>query len=352
MPNAIFHMGSYYLLPDDLPIFEAFLDDLHSRTLPATYRLLRLKEENRITESGKVSPGFSLTPCFLSGYKDWYADVRIDRLDDVFPVSIERIPLKEYDLRLREVIGRTCEGCVICKPPTARAQSLQSYRERLSLNGTCFFRWEEKPLPRIFGEGLGWLGGGFMRLKYAQKDAEALRQHLKEHTRILCESAEKVELPDGSGQLNVTLKKKELLPPYLMQAVGHCIHGLTGSFRIAAPTPEVTSEALLALVAQSEAFRAECKKYGAALAFLTWNRQDKGRVAAFLEEQEKHLCLHTLCLEEGRASLLLLDLPLAMSTLRFHVPMLEAFGTQIAVHGQSFSRRYAVSFDMPYEPLD
>lgn len=41
-----------------------------------------------------------------------------------------------------------------------------------------------------------------------------------------------------------------------------------------------------------------------------------------------------------------------MSTLRFHAPMLEAFGTQIAVHGQSFSRRYAVSFDMPYEPLD
>lgn len=352
MPNAIFHMGSYYLLPDDLPTFEAFLADLHSRTLPATYRLLRLKEENRITASGKVAPGFCLAPCFLTGYKDWYADVPICDAGDVFPVQVERIPLKEYDLRLREVIQHTCEGCVICKPPTARAQSLQPYRERLSLNGTCFFRWEEKPLPRVFGEGLGWLGGGFMRLKYAQKDAEELRQHLKEHTRILCESAEKVELPDGSGQLNVTLKKKELLPPYLMLAVGHYIHGLTDSFRIAAPTPDVTSEALLALVAQGETFRAECKKYGAALAFLTWNGQDGGRVAAFLEEQEKHLFLHTLCLEDGCASLLLLDLPLAMSTLRFHAPMLEAFGTQIAVHGQSFSRRYAVSFDMPYEPLD
>lgn len=282
MPKAIFHMGSYYLLPEEFPTFEAFIADLRSHELPATYRLLRLKEENRITDSGKVVPGVCMAPCFLSGYKDWYADVRLDSPDDVYPVEAERIPLKEYDRRLREAIARTCGGCLGCKPPTARAQSLQSYRERLSLNGVCFFRHEEKPAPRAFADGLGWLGGGFIRLRYAQKDAEELRELIRQHTRILCESAEKVELPDGSGQLNVTLKKKELLPPYLMLAIGHYIHGLTGSFRIAAPTPEVTSKALLALVAQGEAFRAECKKYGAALAFLTWNGQDGGRVATFL----------------------------------------------------------------------
>ena len=107
MPNAIFHMGSYYLLPDGLPTFEAFLADLRSRALPATYRLLRLKEENRITASGKVSPGFCLAPCFLSGYKDWYADVPIRDGGDVFPVQVERIPLKEYDLRLHAAEVRT-----------------------------------------------------------------------------------------------------------------------------------------------------------------------------------------------------------------------------------------------------
>lgn len=353
MPNAIFHMGSYYLLPGELPTFEAFMADLRSRGLPATCRLIRLKEENRITDSGKVAPGFCLAPCFLSGYKDWYADVRIDSPDDVYPVEAERIPLKEYDRRLREVIARTCDGCLGCKPPTARAQSLQDYRERLSLSGVCFFRYEEKPAPRAFAEGLEWLGGGFMRLRYALKDAEALREHLKEHTRILCESAEKVQLPDGSMQLTVTLKKKELLPPFLMQAVGHYIHGLTGSFRVETATvPAVSPEDALSLVHHGEAFRKECRKYGVSLAELIWDGQDGGRVDDLLWTMNRSCLLYPLHITAGRSILLLMDTANSLKALRFHAPMLEAFGTRIAVHSELGSRRYTVSFDMPFETLD
>ena len=42
MPNAIFHRGSYLLLPGEFPTYEAFMADLRSRELPATYRLLPL----------------------------------------------------------------------------------------------------------------------------------------------------------------------------------------------------------------------------------------------------------------------------------------------------------------------
>ena len=58
MLNAIFHWGHYLLLPEAFATFGDFMADLRSRELPATYEMILLKEENRITASGKVVPGF------------------------------------------------------------------------------------------------------------------------------------------------------------------------------------------------------------------------------------------------------------------------------------------------------
>lgn len=355
MPNAIFHKDSYFLLPEKFPTLEAFMDDLRSRELPATYPMTRLKEENRITATGKLVTGVCMAPCFLTGYRDWVADVTIDDPAEVYPVEVERIPLRAYNQRLREAIGRTCEGCLRCKPPTARDQSLQGYHELISLNGVCPFRYETKPAPRSFGQNLGWLGGGFMRYKYAEKDAEAMRQQLRESLGLVCGSAVKTAEPDGTTLLTVTPKKKELLPPYLTLAIGHYIHSLTGTYRIQPDVqPDASPDVLLALAApeRREVFRKECKKYGVSLADLTWDANDDGRVLRMLWEQNKHSFLYPLHEAPGRALLLLMDTAEAMKALRFFTPMLETHNAAITVHGQYHSRRYAIHFDMPFHSLD
>lgn len=355
MPDAIFLRDSYLLLPEEFPTCDAFMADLRSRELPATYRMISLKEENRITATGKLVTGVCMAPCFLTGYRDWIADVTIDDPAEVYPVEVERIPLREYNRRLREAIGRTCEGCARCKPPTARDQSLQGYHELLSLNGVCPFRYEEKPAPRSFGQNLQWLGGGFMRCKYAEKDAEAMRQQIRESLCLIYDSAIKSAGPDGTTLLTVTPKKKELLPPYLTLAIGHYIHSLTGTYRIQpAVQPDTSPDALLALAApeRRETFRKECRKFGVSLADLTWDGQDEGRVMRMLWEQNRHSLLYPLYEAPGRAILLLMDTAEAMKTLRFFTPMLAAHGAAITVHGQYHSRRYTVNFDMPFESLD
>lgn len=353
MVNALFHKGEYLLLPQEFPTFSDFIADLRSREMPVTREFVRLKEENRITTSGKVVPGFCMAPCFLSGYRDWVIKVTIDDPADVYPVTAERIPLNEYNQRLREAIGRTCGGCLRCKPPTARDQTLGCYKDLLSIEGVCFFRYDEKPAPRSFGELLAFLGGGFMRLKYAEKDTEAMRLTLKESLHVLCDAAEKALQPDGTTLLTVTLKRKELLPPYLMLAAGHYLHSLTGTYRLQpSAQPDTSPDALLALIQQGEPFRKECRKYGVSLAVLTWDGRDNGRVADLLWQMNKTCLLYPLHTEPGRSLLLLMDTAVSLKQMRYHAPMLEAHAAQIDVYGPAHSRRYTVSFCMPYDPLD
>lgn len=136
MLNAIFHRGSYLLLPDDLPTHEAFMADLHSRELPATYALVPLLENNRV-RCFTVFKGFCLAPYFLSGYRDEVANVVIHDPSEVYPVQVERMTQEEYNARLRTVVESACEGCTNHKPLSPKVQSLNSYFENISLNGVC-----------------------------------------------------------------------------------------------------------------------------------------------------------------------------------------------------------------------
>jgi len=354
MLNAIFHRGSYLLLPDDLPTHEAFMADLHSRELPATYALVPLLENNRV-RCFTVFKGFCLAPYFLSGYRDEPANVVIQDPNEVYPVQIERMTQEEYNARLRTVVESACEGCTNHKPLSPKVQSLNSYFENISLNGVCPFRYEGKPAPRSFQQNIMWLGVGFMRSRYAEKTAEEIRAKLKEYLYLVYDSAEKTVQPDGTTLLTVTPKKKELLPPYLTLAIGHYISSLTNTYRIQPVVqPALSPEAILAFATpeRRETFRKECKKYGVSIAELPWDGQDDGHILRMLWEQNKHSILYPLWEGPGRAILLLMDTPEALKTLRFHTPMLEAHHAAITVHGQYHSRRYAVNFDMPYETLD
>ena len=354
MLNAIFHKGSYLLMPGDFPTFEAFMADLRSRELPATYQMIPLLEDNRV-RCFTVNKGICMAPYFLTGYRDEPIDVTISDPADVYPTQVERLTQEEYNARLRTVIEGYCEGCMGFKPLSPKVQSLNGHHEEISLNRVCFFRYESKPAPRSFGHNLRWLGGGFMRYKYAEKDAEEMRLEIKQQLYVVYDSAVKTQEPDGTTLLTVTPKKKELLPPCLALALGNYLHKLTHTYRVQPATqPELTPDALLALAApeRREAFRKECKKYGVSLADLTWDGKDDGRVTEMLWEQNKPSVLYPLWEGSGRAILLLMDTAEAMKALRFHTPLLEAHGAAITVHGQYHSRRYTVNFDMPFDSLD
>lgn len=354
MFNAIFHKNAYFLLPKEFLTCEAFMADLRSRDLPAEYQMIPLLEDYRI-RSFTVNKGICMAPYFISGYRDDPITVTINNPDDIYPTQAERLTQEEYNTRLRKLVESYCPGCLGYKPLSPKVQSLNGHHEEISLNGVCFFRYEEKPTPRSFGANLLWLGGGFMRYNFAKLDADEMRLKLKEYLYIVYASAELSALEDGTQQLTVSSKKKELLPSYLALAIGAYIDGLTGHYRIQpAIPPDTTPESFLALAApeKREAFRRECKKFGVSIAVLTWDGQDDGRVMESISLLDRHCQLCVLHAEQNRASLLLMDTAEALKAIRFRSPMLEAHGAVLTIHGQYHSRRYTVNFDMPYESLD
>ncbi|MBE5797732.1 MAG: hypothetical protein E7327_10230 [Clostridiales bacterium] len=354
MPNAIFHRGSYLLLPGEFPTYEALMADLRSRELPATYSMIPLLEDNRV-RCWTVFKGLCLAPYFLTGYRDEPSAVQISDPAEVYPAQVECLTQEEYNARLRAVINERCGGCGGYKPLSPKVQSLNAYFQHMSLDGVCLFRYESKPAPRSFGQNMQWLGGGFMRNKYAEKDAETMRQNFREWLHLSCDSAVRTTTADGTTLLTIAPKKKELLPPYLTLAVGHYVHSLTGTYRIQPDAqPDTSPDALLSLASpeRRDAFRRECKKYGVSLADLTWDGQDDGRVMRMLWEQNKHSLLYPLHEAPGRVILLLMDTAEAMKALRFHTPMLQAHSAAITVHSQYHSRRYTVNFTMPFDALD
>ena len=309
MLNAIFHQGGYFLLPDEFPTYEAFLTDLRSRALPAEYRLIPLLEDNQV-RCFTVNKGICMAPYFLSGYRDEPVSVTIQDMADVYPTQVERLSQEEYNLHLRKVIESYCDGCLGYKPLSPKVQSLNGHHEEISLNGVCFFRYEQKPSLRSFGMNLMWLGGGFMRRDFAKLDAEEMRLKLKEYLYVVYAGAELTTLEDGTQILTISPKKKELLPPYLALAIGEYVEGLIGNYRIQPDIrPNTDPETILSLAAPEhrEAFRKECKKYGVSIACLTWDGKDEGRILQALSQLNRQCRLSVLSALQNQAVLLMMD---------------------------------------------
>lgn len=354
MHNAIYYQDTYLLLPPELPEFEAFMADLRSRDLPATYRMLPLTEDNRIRRS-RVSRGVCMAPCFLSGYREEPLTVPINNPAAVYPVQVERLTQEEYNARLCEVVRGHCPGCKDYSPISGDEASLAGHHEEISLNGVCFFRWETRARPRCFGDDLQQLGDFLLRQLSGLSEQEICGE-ITFYTGLPFDGAQKVIAPDGSVTLTLRTAKASPLSPLLTWAAGRYIRFVSGGAFCMEPDPlpDLSPDALMALTAWKcrSALRKDCRRYGAALAEMTWDGQDDGRVAASLALLERKAFLSVLHAEAGRALLLLLDVPMALKELRFRTPLLEAHGAVLTVHSATNSRRYTVNFDMPYETLD
>ena len=354
MYNAIYYQDAYLLLPPELPEFGAFLADLRSRELPATYRLLPLLEDNRVRHS-RFSRGVCMAPCFLTGYRDEPLSVRIDDPSAVYPVQVELLTQEEYNARLCAVVRKCCPGCRDYTPISGNEASLAGRHEEISLNGVCSFRWETRSRPRCFSDDLKLLDAPLLRRLPGLTEQELCKE-ITLYTGLPVAIAQKVIAPDGAVTLRVQPTKPSPLFPLLTRAAGHYMQSLSGSaLRMEPhPLPDLSPEALTALTAWEcrSALRKDCRRYGAALAELTWDGQDDGRVAASLALLERKALLSVLHAEAGRAFLLMLNVPMALKELRFRTPLLEAHGAALTVHSATHSRRCTINFDMPFETLD
>ncbi len=355
MYNAIFYQDSYALLPEGFLTFEAFMADLRSRPSPVTYPMIPLLENNRI-RCGEKLRGRCMAPCFLSGVNETPFPVTIHDPEAVYPVEVERMPMDAYNARLREVILRHCPGCDGYTPIDGADESLDGHHDEISLNGVCFYRHEKKRRLIFFRDFLYLLGDAFRVEGLADQPVEDILAELKSMTDHAITAVRVNHDDDGAILLTLGCRRSDPVAPLLLSAV--CRHVRRVTDDTVRPVPgrafAVTPELLDRLLAPDmrSALRTACGKHGVALAEMTWDGSDAGRIAASLERLENLLLLHVLHMETDRAVLLLADPADALKALRYRTPMLERHGAVIAVHAEDDSRRYVISFDMPCTRID
>lgn len=352
MPNAIFLRDSYFLLPDAFPTPDAFLDDLRSRPLPATYQLVPLLENNRV-RCGTLLRGQCMAPVFLSDVPAAAMDVIINAVDEVCPATVERIPMEEYDARLREIVRRVCPGCggygVIDDTPA----TLQGHHHEVSLDGLCLFRWEGDEHPLLLAYSLRTLANGFLTDGLWSHRLTELRHAIADCTGLGIPRARRDEDLDGAHLLYLRLAEDNILAPFVLSAADAVVSRRTdGAYRLLpADDPGVAPGDLL-LPVNRTALQDACACCGCAVAELTWDGQDGWRIAESLERICRTDVLHILRMEENRAILLLLDEASALQALRYRTPLLQRHGAVCTLFGSVNVRRYTISYAMPCEIIN
>ncbi|MBQ9082289.1 MAG: hypothetical protein IJY28_02180, partial [Clostridia bacterium] len=309
MNHAIYYDGAYLLLPDNFPDYEAFLQDLCQKELPAKYRMVVLREDHQVN-SYSVVKGCSMAPYFLSGYNDAPSIVTITDKSDVYPAQVEILTQQEYNAKLRERIGQVCPGCLRFKPLSNRVQSLNGHFEEMTLDGVCMFRQESKPSPRIFREYLFFFGGFFRQFNYADKTAPEMLDTLKECLHLRYRDANLIE-ENGQKTLTVSCRKNELLTPLLTYALSRYVRKISDdTYHICSAVPFVyTEDVLNDLLSEenAEAFRKECKKYGISLSILEYDPCGAEKVHRALQPLVEHFQLFPLLQTERKTYYLMTD---------------------------------------------
>lgn len=352
MPNAIYYRDDYALLPDGFATFEAFMADLRSRPLPAAYPMIPLLEHNRV-RCGAVLRGQCMAPCFLSGMNERPLPVVIRDPDEVYPVTVERLSMAEYNARLRQVVLAHCPGCSGYTPIDDSDESLDGHHYEISLDGVCFFRHtdgQERP-PLNFG--LTVLGECFLKDGLLAQRTTDVRLALVDFTGVPYSRLRKQAMSDGSCRLHVRWKAADLLSPLVTAAADAVIRRMTEDAVCLVSTCDEppAPDALLAPENRAQ-LHADCAHYRTAVAELCWDGLDAGRVGRSLARLEQMYMLHVAELEAGRALLLLLDEAEALRGLRYRTPLLQAHGATLTLHDTQGSRACAVSWLMPFRPLD
>lgn len=349
MKNAIFCKGAYLLLPEAFPTFQSFMEDLRSKSLPAEYNMVVLRENHHM-RSFSVFKGISMAPYFLSGYHDEPSRIVIGDVSDIYPVSVEILSQEEYNIRLREVVNRVCPGCVKFKPLSNRVQSLNGHFEEVSLDGTCLFRQETKPSPRSFHDHLFSFGGFFLRCRYFELNAQEFTDKIKQWFYVRHDAP---VLEEGADRktLTLTCKKKELLTSVITEAISRyldCISEDTYHIR-QANRPDFTQSYLDDLLGQadSETFRKECKRAGIALAVLEYDPHGADVVRNALEPLVDHFWMFPLAQAPGKEYYLIAETSYVLKELRYRSPLMQAYNAAILISDQYKSSRFQITFQMP-----
>ena len=352
MPNAIYLRDSYFLLPDGFPTFEAFLNDVQRRSLPAAYDLVPLMENNRV-RCGALLRGQCMAPVFLSDVPDTSVPVTIHTAEEICPATVERIPMEEYDARLREVVRRVCPGCGGFSSVDDTPKSLQGHHREISLDGLCFFRWEGIEPPLELGYSLRTLAEGFITDGLWSHRLTDLRRSIADCTGISIPRARRGEDLDGAHLLHLRLGDDNILAPFLLSAADAVISRRTGGAYRLLPTddPGVTPDDLL-LPQNRAALQDACDCCGCAVADLVWDGRDDWRIAESLERMGKADLIHILKMEADRAILLVLDEASALQALRYRTPLMQRHGAVCTLHRPADVRRYTIAYDMPCEIIN
>jgi hypothetical protein len=346
--KAIFVNDGYYLLPEGISSAEELLSGMSC--FPASVTLRELKENNEIP-SNNLDLGICIAPYFYGEYGFEEVEVTIEDPSDVFPVEVELFTQAEYNGKLRETVQEFCPGCVRYKPLSNRVQSLNGHFEEIALNSVCFYRQESKPAPRVFRSNMLALGGLWYHFTPAEREASIAADDVKSMTYLKYDTA---EWREGETRELLVSFKPDFFSQKLTEALSrYCLS--TANFepfvihpRFAVVTG-ISSFRNQIAPENENSFRKNCKKYGVALAVLTFDPEYEAKVEKSITALEEAFFASVLFRESGALYLLLLDECGFMKALHFRSPLLQASGAAISVYDQYGEKSCRVSFDMKEE---
>ena len=344
--SAFFFRNSYYLLPSPFASAADLIKLVESS--PLLLPLQVLTENNQIRSP--IQKGVCIAPYFYSEYGYKTVEVELENAFEIFPVEVELFTQAEYNAMLRNVILTCCPGCVRYKPLSNRVQSLNGHFEEIALNSVCFYRQERKPAPRVFRDSLFFLGGFWKHFDPCMTDAARTAEEIKSRLYIKFDTAEK---DCNSTAVTVAIKPDfyvQSLSALLAAYVENVLSFTDFRIRIENPMPIGEKEIRKQLDPENrEAMQKQCKKYGVALAELTYSQAYETAVNRSLKQLFDHYYIFSLSEEPGRKILMLLDECTALKELHFRAPLLETADATITVYNQNEEKTLRITFDMQKE---
>lgn len=352
MANAIYYSDLYLLLPEEYPDYESFMAYLNQAQFPLDLKMVVLREDHKVT-CWNIVKGVSIAPYFLTGYHDKPSVVRFQSKDGIFPVQVELLDQDAYNTRLREVINGYCPGCKRFKPLSNRVQSLNGHHQEITLDGVCFYRYEDNPSPRVFREYLFSLGGSF-HLSHSWRNAydlngmkDGLASCYLRYKTLTCREEE------GNTIYTAECKKGDLLSPILTEFVSNYLDSVVSDkLRIEQKNyHSPTEETILKLLSPEnhENFRKECKKYGICFGILEFRPDMQEFIEESLADLENHFRMESLVTLPGKIYYLITDKSDVLKSFHYRSPLLQAAGATLKLYTQSESRRYTLTFSMESE---
>lgn len=352
--TAFFYRNTYFLLPQGYDRAESFIQSVRQSELPMTVQATILRENSEVKKTWWYELGVCIAPYFISDYLRKPESVVIEDVGDVYPVEIELLTQQEYNDRLRALVTDHCPGCLLYGGLDEKDSSLSGHFDEISLNGVCFYRAEGKTEPRCFHDELSQFISSWKHWKRSKKNAAYVMGDLKE-CKLSYSSGEIADCDEGRT-LKLTAKKSSLLLTVLTDLVARRVKAeADGAYTILLEQrAEVNAASVETLLSNRKitATRKELKKYGVALAELTFDPAGESKMAWIVQQMCEEGLISLLHEEAGKKLLLMAGEAKVLMRLRYASPVLEPLGTQVKVYDALKTVRYRVSYEMPFDILD